>query len=184
VHIVETTTARAVPEFRELRERNVDVMLGRLPGSLIAEDLEIEPLFDELIVVAASAHSAWARRERIDLAELANEPWILAPPNNTARDLLEGAFRAEGLEPPEPRVTTYSMQLRLQLLATGRYLTVLTDATVRYCAERWSLKALPMKLGSRLPVVAVTLKNRSLTPSAQLFLEEVRAATKTSALVS
>ncbi|HZN25684.1 MAG TPA: LysR family transcriptional regulator, partial [Burkholderiales bacterium] len=67
MHIVETTTARAAPEFRELRERNVDLMLGRLPGPLTAEDLEIEPLFDELIVVAASAHSAWARRERIDL---------------------------------------------------------------------------------------------------------------------
>lgn len=178
VHVVETTTGRAAPEFRELRERNVDLMLGRLSSPMAAEDLEIEPLFDDLIVVAASAHSAWARRERIDLAELANEPWILAPPNNTARDLLEGAFRTAGIEPPEPRVTTYSMQLRLQLLATGRYLSLLTDATVRHSAERWSVKALPVRLGPRLPVVAVTLKNRSLTPSAQLFLEEVRAATK------
>ena len=70
------------------------------------------------------------------------------------------------------------MQLRLQLLASGRYLTVLTDSTVRYSAERWSLTTLPVKLEPRLPVVAVTLKNRTLTPSVQLFIEQVRAATK------
>ena len=96
--------------------------------------------------------------------------------------LVEDAFRARNLEPPLPRVTTYSMQLRLQLLASGRYLTVFTDSTVRYSAERWSLKILPVKLGPRLPVVAVTLKNRTLTPSVQLFIEQVRAVTKTMSL--
>jgi DNA-binding transcriptional LysR family regulator len=99
-----------------------------------------------------------------------------------ARRLVEDAFRARNLEPPLPRVTTYSMQLRLQLLASGRYLTVFTDSTVRYSAERWSLKILPVTLGPRLPVVAVTLTNRTLTPSVQLFIDQVREVTKTMSL--
>jgi DNA-binding transcriptional LysR family regulator len=70
------------------------------------------------------------------------------------------------------------MQLRMQLLANGHYLTVFTDTTVRYSAERWSLKVLPIDLGRRLPVVAVTLKHRTLTPSAQVFLENVRDVTR------
>jgi len=56
------------------------------------------------------------------------------------------------------------MQLRLQLLASGRYLTVFPDSLVRYSADLWSLRVLPVALGQALPVVIVTLKNRTLTP--------------------
>jgi DNA-binding transcriptional LysR family regulator len=178
IHVVETTTTTAAPEFRELRERKVDVMLGRISSPIVAEDLKVDALFDESIVVVSSAQSRLAGRRKIQLAELVNEPWILAPPNNMARTLLENAFRAEGLEPPRPRVTTYSMQLRMQLLASGQYLTLFTDSTVRYSADRWSLSVLSVKLGPRLPVVLVTLKHRTLTPSVQLFIEQARAVTK------
>jgi DNA-binding transcriptional LysR family regulator len=179
VHVVETTTTAAAPEFRELRDRQVDVMLGRLSNPNVADDLKVETLLDEAIVVVAGAKSRWAERRKPALRELADEPWILAPGQNVARTLVEGAFRAQGLAPPRPRVTTYSMQLRMQLLASGQYLTVFTDTTVRYSADRWSLKVLPIELGRRLPVVAVTLKNRTLTPSVQVFIENVRAVTKT-----
>jgi hypothetical protein len=54
------------------------------------------------------------------------------------------------------------MQLRMQLLATRRYLTVLTDSTLQYSAKRWSLKTLPVNLGPRLLVVIVTLKDRAV----------------------
>jgi DNA-binding transcriptional LysR family regulator len=124
----------------------------------------VETLLEETIVVVAGAQSKWAGAREVALKELESEPWILAPGRNVARSLVEDAFRAQGLTPPRPRVTTYSMQLRMQLLATGRYLTVFTDTTVRYSAERWSLKVLPVDLGRRLPVVAVTLKHRTPSP--------------------
>jgi hypothetical protein len=63
----------------------------------------------------------------------------------------------------------YHMQLRLQLLTDGRYVTVFTDSTVRYSADRWLLKVLPIELGPRLPVVAVTLKHRTLSPARRTF---------------
>jgi DNA-binding transcriptional LysR family regulator len=178
VHVVETTTTAQGPAFRELRNREVDVMLGRLSNPLADDDLKVETLLDEAIVVVANAKNRLAGRRKIALEELESEPWILAPGKNVARTLVEDAFRAQGLTPPRPHVTTYSMQLRMQLLASGHYLTVFTDTTVRYSAERWSLKVLPIDLGRRLPVVAVTLKHRTLTPSAQVFLENVRAVTR------
>jgi len=175
IDVVETTTTMAGPEFRELRDRKVDLMLGRLTNPIVADDLKVERLFDESIVVVAGTKSPWVGRRKIDLEELMDARWILAPPANMARTLVENAFRARGLEPPRPRVTTYSMQLRMQLLATGRYLTVLTDSTVRYSAKRWSLKTLPVNLGPRLPVVIVTLKDRTLTPAVELVIDQVRA---------
>lgn len=179
IDVVETTTTAAAPEFRELRERKVDLMLGRLTNPVVADDLKVERLFDESIVVVAGAQSPWSMRRRIELEELKGAPWILAPAPNIARTLVEDAFRARGLNPPRPRVTTYSMQLRMQLLATERYLTVLTDSTARYSAKWWSFKTLPVDLGPRLPVVIVTLKDRTLTPSVELFIKQVRAMSKT-----
>jgi DNA-binding transcriptional LysR family regulator len=178
VHVVETTTAAGGPAFRELRDREVDVMLGRLSTPLPDDDLMVEKLLDEAIVVVANATSKWAGKHKIALKDLQDEPWILAPGKNIARGLVEEAFQAEGLTPPRPHVTTYSMQLRMQLLATGHYLTVFTDTTVRYSAERWCLKVLPIELGRRLPVVAVTLKHRTHTPSVHAFLEQARAVTR------
>jgi DNA-binding transcriptional LysR family regulator len=168
----------ATPEFRELRKRKVDLVLGRMSTPIVADDLSVEPLFDEAIVVVASAQNRWANRSHVELAALREEAWILAPPPNMARELVEVAFRRENLEPPRPKVTTYSIHLRMQLLASGQYLTVLTDSTARCGAERWSLKVLPVDLGPRLPVVAVTLKHRMLSPPAEIFIHEVRAVTK------
>jgi DNA-binding transcriptional LysR family regulator len=178
IHVVETTTTAASPSFRELRNREVDVILGRLSNPVIEDDLNVETLLDEAIVVVTHEKNKWASKRKIALRELEGEPWILAPGKNVARGLVEDAFRAQGLTPPRPRVTTYSMQLRMQLLESGQYLTVFTDTTVRYSAQRWSLKALPIELGRRLPVVAVTLKDRTPTPAVQALLGNVRTITR------
>jgi DNA-binding transcriptional LysR family regulator len=178
VQVVETTTSAAAPEFPELRERKVDLILGRISAQLVPDDLQVELLFDEPIVVVASEESRWAGRAKIELTELRDEPWILAPAPNLARQLVENAFRAKGLEPPHPRITTFSMQLRFQLLSAGSYLTVVTDSTARFSADRWSLAVLPVDLGPRLPVAAVTLKHRTLSPAVQLVIDAVRTVTK------
>src|SRR5262249_10657304 len=62
--------------FRELRERNVDFIIGRL-FSKIEEDLTAEPLFDEPIFVVAGVQSRWLGRRKIELAQLLDEPWLL-----------------------------------------------------------------------------------------------------------
>ena len=111
VHVVETTTSTAAPEFPELRERSVDLILGRLSSPVVADDLQVETLFDESILVVTSAQNRWAGRSEIDVGELADVLPSLAPPDTVARTFVDDAFRARGLEPPRPRVTTYSMQL-------------------------------------------------------------------------
>jgi DNA-binding transcriptional LysR family regulator len=172
IHVVEANTAAM--EFRELRERKVDIMLGRISGPVLDDDLDVEVLYEEPIVVAAGANHRLARRRQVELAELSDESWILAPPSTAVRELVGAAFHAEGLTPPRLSVTTYSMQLRMQLLATGNYLTSVPASLLRFNAERWSLTALPVTLGKPLPVVIVTLKHRTLNPAAQLFIEHAR----------
>jgi DNA-binding transcriptional LysR family regulator len=176
IHVLEANTAAL--EFHELRARKVDLMLGRIAGKVSDDDLAIEALYDEAIVVAAGTSHNLARRRKIALAELTDESWILAPPNTVVRELVGAAFRAEGLTPPRLSVTTYSMQLRMQLMATGRYLTAVPESLLQHNAKRWSLTKLPVELGKPLPVVIVTLKNRTLSPAVRLFIEHARAVTR------
>jgi DNA-binding transcriptional LysR family regulator len=167
-------------EFRELRERKIDLVLARVPKPFVADDLDVEILFDDpQEVVVVGVRSRWARRRKVTLAELVDEPWVL-PPNEVVTALIADAFEANGLEIPQRRVSSASLLLRNQLLATGRFLSVLPNFVVRQNAKQWSLKALPVDLGARPRSFAiVTLKNRTVSPVVHLFLEQVRAVAKT-----
>lgn len=178
VHVVNTPTGKL--EFRELRERSVDLMLGRILKPFSADDVDGEILCEDQFFVVASAQSRWARRRKIELAELMNEPWVLAPPNNVVGSFIERAFHANGLKLPRQSVTSFSSHVRIHLLATGRFLSILPSLLLRYNAKRWGLKALPVDLGIQpVPLVIFTLKNRTLSPVVQLFVEHARAVTKT-----
>src|SRR5215475_3941658 len=76
IHV--TPALSEMQQYRELRERNIDIFLGTLPAST-AEDINAEILYYERIVVVAGVKSPWvrrrARRRKVALRELANEPW-------------------------------------------------------------------------------------------------------------
>jgi DNA-binding transcriptional LysR family regulator len=177
VRVVQTNIATL--EFRELRERKVDLALGRVPGSFMDDDLDVEILFDDPYRVVAGARSRWAGRRKVALAELVDEPWILSP-NQVISALIAEAFKAHGLEVPQEKVSAGSIVLRNHLLATGRFLSVLPNSVLRHNAKQWSLKALPIDLRVKpRPIAIVTLKNRTVSPVVQLFAEQLRAVAKT-----
>ncbi len=168
----------ATLEFQELRERTVDLVLARTHGALADDDLDIEVLGHDRHFVVAGTRSRWARRRKVALAELVDEPWIF-PATQVVRALIAEAFKAHKLEVPRERVSAGSILLRSQLLATGRFLDVLPDSVLRYNAKQWSLKALPVDLGVKPRSIAtVTLKNRTVSPVARLFVEQPRAVAK------
>lgn len=170
-------------EFKELHERSVDLMLGRLLKPLAQDDIEAEPLFQDGFSVVAGTRSPWAARKNIELTELMDEPWVYFPSGSVAGAHVAEAFLARGLEPPKSSVTSFSIHLRMQLLASGRFISILHKSVVHYNAERWSLKELPVDLGvAPAPVAIFRLKNRTLSPVVQLFVEQARAVSETLAL--
>jgi DNA-binding transcriptional LysR family regulator len=85
------------------------------------------------------------------------------------------AFRLLGPKTPKVRLVTFSVQLRVDLLATGSFITALPLSMMNVCADRFALKILPVKLPVRKwPVVLVTLKNRVLNPVVELFITSLR----------
>ena len=172
-------TAPTETLHRELSERNVDLLIARRFGPLADERLGFEFLYDDSYVVVAGAQNPWARRRRIELAELVNEPWVLPPPESVLGSVAMEAFRASGLDYPRATVVTIPPEVRISLLATGRFLTIFPVSVLRFPTRRPELKVLPVELPmARVPVGIVTLKNRTLSPVAQLFIEHAREVAK------
>jgi DNA-binding transcriptional LysR family regulator len=164
---------------RELHQRNVDLLITRKFGPLISDRMAFEFLFDDAAVVATGAQNPWARRRRITLADLAKEPWVLPPAETAMGVIARDAFRGSRLDHPGSAVLTDSPHVRMSLLATGRYFTILPAYALMFPASHPEIKVLPIELPTeRVPNGMITLKNRTLGPATQLFLKEARAAAK------
>ena len=169
----------ATTEFRELRDRSVDLIIGRISEPARYDDLNIEPLYEEKYYVVASAHSTWARRRKVKLADLVYERWIHMPPNVIISTLIEQAFRRYHLEVPQATVASLSLHLRTHLVANAGFLTIMPNTMLQPSAKRWELKALPIDLGIHARNVSIlTLKHRTLSPVAHVFMQHARAAAK------
>ena len=97
------SAGEAAMTYRTLEERTVDLVIAPIFGSMIEEYMHAEILYDEPLVVVAGARSSWAKRRKIELAELAGAVWTLPPLDSLYGSVVAEAFRAGGLDvPPQP----------------------------------------------------------------------------------
>jgi DNA-binding transcriptional LysR family regulator len=179
VHLNVVQAVISTLHYRELRERSIDLLLGRIPANFAEHDLEADVLFNDQVVVVAGEQSRWARARRLTLADLVNAPWILPPADTLPGSLAADLFRAAGLDMPFAPVTTLSIHLCCQLTASGRFVTTLPTSILRFNGKTLALKVLPIRLPIQLrPVGVVTLKNRTPNPVARLFVQCVRDIVK------
>ena len=164
--------------LRELEARRIDLVISRIPGS-VSEEYAVEVLFDDPLVVVTGPGNPLTRRRKIEIAELLDQLWTLQPLDSYFGSLVAEAFRTNGFPPPPIAVATTSFYLRGELLETGRFLTMVPDFSVRLPRRHPSLRILPVEFpGARHPFAIVTLKNRSLSPATQVFIDRVRTLTK------
>ena len=180
--IFDVATGYTETLHRELAKRNVDLLIIRGSGPIADPRFEFESLFDDSYVVATGARNQWVRRRKIEIAELANESWVLPPRDSVIGSIVTGAFRASGLDYPRVSVVTDCPHMRVSLLATGRFVTVFPASALRFLAKSSELKILPVELPmARRPNGIVTLKNRALSPVARLFIDRAREVAKSMA---
>jgi DNA-binding transcriptional LysR family regulator len=125
--------------------------------------------------LAAAVGSEWHRRRKLSLSDLCKARWSIPPDSSFVRPLIAEAFRTAGLDPPSHTVGSNSVQLATALLATGRFVGVLSGSTLQLSGKRLGLKRLPLDLPIRpLTTGIVRLKNRTLSPTAERFIDCAR----------
>ena len=76
---------------------------------------------------------------------------------------------------PIPRLRSDSINLRLRLLATGRWVTLMPRSVLHFMPRSSLLRALPIELPTwEVPNMIVTNRDRVLSPLAQTFLTTLR----------
>jgi DNA-binding transcriptional LysR family regulator len=159
---------------RALADRQVEFVLSRVTGTA-GDGQTVDLLFEDPLVVVAGASHPLARRRKLALDDLMGQRWIMALPDSSFGAFQTAVFHAAGLERPRVAVTTGSADLRSALLATGRFLTLLPSFLLTLPGRQPELKVLPVALpDTRLPVAVTTMRNRSLSRAAQMFIAAVR----------
>jgi DNA-binding transcriptional LysR family regulator len=167
-------------KFAGLRERTHDLILTPMPpDDYPVDDLNVEVLFDDPWVVVAGKHTAWARRRNIDLGELIDEPWLLPPADAESYAQVAEAFTARGLGLPRAGMVTYSLHLRAKLASRGRFITIVPKSMLQHDSEGRRLKMLSVDVPTwSFLVTIMTLKNRTLSPVVERFIECAREVTR------
>jgi DNA-binding transcriptional LysR family regulator len=123
-----------------------------------------------------------AARPNEPRSDLADARWIMTPSDSLNPELVAEAFRLHQLKMPQAALTTFSVHLRTRSLATNNYVAAMPRSLLAFNAKEFGFKALPIKLPLRsFPVAVVTLKNRRLSPVAELFIKCLRKMTKAAA---
>jgi DNA-binding transcriptional LysR family regulator len=171
--------AEGTEMLRDLRERSVDLLIYRQFRPFADERVSFEFLFESPYVVTAGVNNPWLKRRRITLAELKDELWALPPPDSRFGSYVVEVFRAAGLDFPPAAVVASALELRANLLKTGRYLAIFPDFWLRLPEPHPFIRKLPVELPIESgPIGVVTLKNRALSAAAQLFIEAAREVAK------
>jgi DNA-binding transcriptional LysR family regulator len=177
VHVKSIT---AVPQqYAELRERKVDLIVGRLSPPF-DNDVEAVTLYQEETFVVGGAGNRWSRQRRpFALSELANEAWALPQPNTLVGALFAEGFRANGMDYPPKCVVTGNIHLHCVLVAGGKFLAILPGSVLRLYADRLRLHVLPVESPvSPAPVGILWLKDRAVTPAVQHFIACARESAR------
>jgi len=175
IHVTEVT--RIAQQYRELRERNVDLVIGRIAQSP-EDDIDTEVLFYDRTYVVAGSRSRWIGRRKIQLSEIAGERWALPPLDSVVGATIAETFRRRNLNFPPKGAVTGSIQLVCSLAESGSVLSFLPGAVLHFVKGRRGLGLVNVDLQiPPWPVGLLTLKKRRLRPVVQLFIDQLRKTT-------
>jgi DNA-binding transcriptional LysR family regulator len=162
-----------------LRERLVDFVIARPFALPLPSDVVGEPLFHDQLRVVVGPDHPFARRRRMQLGELADHTWILSRNETRPESPVIQAFAAAGVDPPERVVATGSLNMRQNLLASGRFVTCVPHSLLPFGHARTHFRVLPIAIPTwHTPTMILTLKGRTLGPAAETFLRRVRELAK------
>jgi DNA-binding transcriptional LysR family regulator len=161
-----------------LREGHIDCVIGRVDTSSTqrnANEFEIVPLMDEHFEVACSRSNPLARRRKVDLPKLRDQPWIVPPTRTYTRQVFDAAFVSTGVAPPQAQIESPSFHVSLATVAETSFLTVAPRSAVAYYAKLGNVRRLRLVPPfQRDYIVFITLRNAAKHPSVEMIRNDLQ----------
>lgn len=153
--------------FGPVRDGLVDLVIGPEPQEKASAGLSVQFLVETPIKVITGRGSLW--RDASSLADLVDGDWMMI--GTRARlPYLQRRFRAQGLIPPEPMVTSDSILSVLSILQDSDFLCTFPGLLLDQTMANWRIVSLDLTPPlDPARIVAVTASYRPPTPALQHF---------------
>lgn len=128
----------------KLRTGELDAIIVALPFN--EPEVDILPLYEENFVALLPERHPWAKREALDLADLADEVMIMLGAGHCFRDqVLEACpkCRAQSLKPQSDWITGSSIETIRQMVASGLGISVIPQSAATYHNQKLSIVTRP-----------------------------------------
>jgi len=161
--------------LHQLRQADIDLIVGALRPALPGADLQQETLFlDRLAVVARAAHPL-AQRPRLGWKDLRDAAWIMPMPNTPAQVAFEQALRVAGIPIPADALRVNSALMMQALLARSDRLALMSPRHLQDEIRAGLLVELPVPVRHEPRMIGLVRRSDHLpTPAAQALLDALR----------
>ena len=130
-------------EWPALRNGEVDLIVSDIPDPP-HEDLVHEHLFDDVVVVFASAGHRLAKQKNVTISDVARERWVLTAVAVQSWRRLQRAFENKGLPYPQVTMKTSYLSLRDEIVASSDLLGFISRRVLRRVAQRLHVLEIPL----------------------------------------
>lgn len=161
--------------YKGLLQNELDLGVVFLPVE--HEDLEVIPLYEEDLVLAAPKNHAVTRKESVSLHELKDTPSVLLPDTYFLRQLINEQCRLLAFT-PQPVLEMTTMESIIHMVSKGVGVTILSKAYLNHINHP-EIQTIPIQS----PVITTEIgvvyrKNKYLCAASRVFLEQLVATVK------
>ena len=160
----------------------LDVLIGRHIPTMNADLYRSIPLLHDKVVIAVAPEHALDKRQKAQLSECIQYPWITALQGTRLRSELENFLHKEKLPIPE-MVGAHSPEFALEMIRGGRYIWMLAGSVAQVLERKGQLRILPIHLGIQgSPLASIWRRGRSSTREVRAFTAALASVIERSAL--
>lgn len=159
----------------QLTDSKLDIAVARLFEHHDKSAFDFEPLAEEAICVVAKRGHPLTRKRKLKLADMTALSWIL-PTGRVIRHRFDMVFRGLGIDPPQNVVSTPSLPVTISLLQHADMVATVPIEVARQYRGHGMVELVPIEFPLKMDAYGIiTLRNRLLSPAAQIMLKALRA---------
>ncbi len=163
---------------RDLLAGRLDLMLGRVPEDIDAEEFDAYAIGVEEAKLLARRGHPLVRRKPAELAELSAFEWVMQPAGTPLRRAVDGLFLAANLVAPRRILSTTSLTMTMMTVARSDAIAPVSHEVARFaCGDLASGRLTVLKTAFPLvvqPYSLISARRRPLSPAAATVYQTLR----------
>ncbi|MEO8120377.1 MAG: LysR family transcriptional regulator [Rhodoferax sp.] len=161
--------------LNQLRDAEIDLMVGALRAQLSAPGLMQEALFVDRLAVVVRADHPLAHRQKLVWRDLRDAQWIMPMPNTPAQAVFERVLNDAGLKLPAAGLRVNSALMMQSLLMQSERLAMMSPRQIQAEVQAGLLAVLPLSMPDAVRTIGLIRRSDLLlTPGMQMLLDTCR----------